>query len=546
MSSACVEPDDQNYQLSFRASGSTPPRNGQDARSFPVACLLKQKHSVLLRFLFTLFLILGMAGKSASAQAETDNTKRIVSALRMNEYTEALRITRSELSRFPTSPRLWTLQGLALAGQGNTTEALRSYRHALKLSPNYLAALESAAQMLYSSRNPEATPYLEQIIRIHPDEQVAHAMLGTLAFLRGDCGEAVKHFQKSREQIQAQPVAILEFGNCLAQLNELDSAVSLLQSQLTTNPDNVDIRRGLAGVQLKAGKPQDAIETLSPLLREQNTDVDTERMAAAVYEANKDTPRAVEILHDAIVRDPTNVGLYIDFANISFVHQSFQAGVEMVSVGLKAQPNSAALYLVRGVLYVQLALFDKAFADFEKAEELDPHQAFSAAANELLASEGKAPKRKALADLRLKLAKNPRDAFLWSLEASLLSDTSPAPDTPEFSEAIHAAKTAIVLQPSLASAYDVLAKLDEQTGKTNDAILQYRNALRYDPKDQTALYHLIMMLRKNDSKGEVPEMLKQLAKLRQDATQQEAENNRYKLIVEPDSSKSAPAPGDHN
>jgi hypothetical protein len=55
-----------------------------------------------------------------------------------------------------------------------------------------------------------------------------------------------------------------------------------------------------------------------------------------------------------------------------------------------------------------------------------------------------------------------------------------------------------------------------------------------------------MTLRKTDQKSEVPELLKRLAELRQEATQKEAEDNRYKLMIEPDSSTDANKVGEHN
>ena len=62
-------------------------------------------------------------------------------------------------------------------------------------------------------------------------------------------------------------------------------------------------RRALVAVQLAAGRPQEALATMQPLL-DSDPDVSTMRLAAAVYEANKDTPNAVKILRDAIVKRP--------------------------------------------------------------------------------------------------------------------------------------------------------------------------------------------------------------------------------------------------
>jgi tetratricopeptide (TPR) repeat protein len=76
----------------------------------------------------------------------------------------------------------------------------------------------------------------------------------------------------------------------------------------------------------------------------------------------------------------------------------------------------------------------------------------------------------------------------------------------------------------------VLAKLYLQNGQFPEAAEQCRKALEIDPKDQTALYHLIQALRKSDKNGEIPPLLKQLAALRQQATHDEREQFRYKLV----------------
>jgi hypothetical protein len=46
---------------------------------------------------------------------------------------------------------------------------------------------------------------------------------------------------------------------------------------------------------------------------------------------------------------------------------------------------------------------------------------------------------------------------------------------------------------------------------------------------------LILVLRKTNDRTEIPDLLKRLAKARQDATKEEAEHNRYKLVIEPGS-----------
>jgi tetratricopeptide (TPR) repeat protein len=472
----------------------------------------------------------------AVGQTATDSVGRITSALRNNDSDQALQLLDPALREQPNNPQLWTLQGLAYSGKGDQKAALASFQRALKVSPNYLPALEGASQLEYNAGSAEAVPLLQRVLRLQPNDPTTHAMLAVLAYKKGDCAGAVQHFAQSGSLMDSQPGALQEYGACLMKLKETEKAISVFQRILSSQPDDPRARRGLAAVELTAGRPQDALTTLQPLLAANDPEVPTIRLAAAACEANNDTPAAVKLLHDAIVKDPRNVALYVDFANIAMTHQSFQTGIEMIDAGLKLQPKAAELYLARGVLYVQLADYDKAEADFQSAEQLDPNQALSAAAQGMIAEErNQNDPDRALATVRSKLAKQPGDAFLWYLQAAILAQRAPTPGSAEFQQAVRSASKAVDLQPSLAAAHDVLAKLYLQAGQTTLAAKECRLALRYDPKDQTALYHLILVLRKTNDKTEIPELLKRLAKARQDATKEEAEHNRYKLVIEPGS-----------
>jgi tetratricopeptide (TPR) repeat protein len=327
-----------------------------------------------------------------------------------------------------------------------------------------------------------------------------------------------------------------EYGACLLRLKQADRAITVFQQILASHPDDPRARSGLAAVQFAADHPRDALATLQPLL-EANPGVDTLQLAASAHEALGETPEAVKLLRDAIVKDPRRTSLYVDFANIAFAHQSFQAGIEMMNSGLKLQPDAAPLRLARGVLYVQIGDFEKAQADFDKAEQLDPEHSAAGIAQGLIAEEKhQDDPDKALAVVRSKLAKTPNDAFLLYLESAIIQQKAPAAGSPEFVHGMESAKKAVKLQPSLGNAHNVLANYYLQAGETDAAIAECRAALKQNAKDQTALYRMIVALRKTDHKEEIPDLLKRLAAARQDATRQEAENNRYKLVVTPPSS----------
>ena len=78
-----------------------------------------------------------------------------------------------------------------------------------------------------------------------------------------------------------------------------------------------------------------------------------------------------------------------------------------------------------------------------------------------------------------------------------------------------------------------------RSGQYNEAIKQFKAALDNDPKNQTAVYHLILALRKSGQKEEIPDLLKRLAQLREQATLQQRKRNRCELL-ESDTSPDRP------
>jgi tetratricopeptide (TPR) repeat protein len=465
----------------------------------------------------------------ALGQGSGDRIGPITSALRAREFDKAIQLLQPALQQSPKSAQLWTLQGIALSGEEREKEALASFRNALKISPEYLPALEGAAQLEYKAGSLAAIPLLQHVLQLHPDDPTSHAMLAVLFCKRGDCVAAVQHFEQTGSLLDSQPSALQQYGACLVRLKHLDKAICVFSRLVTVNSADSDARHYLATIQLMAERPKDAIETLAPLLQANDLTARTLQLAASAYEASGDTPQAVNLLRQAIVSDPRNIDLYLDFANISMDHQSFQVGISMINSGLTLQPSAPQLYVARGVLYVQLAQYEQAEADFDKADTLDPRQAIGSAALGLEAVQKNDPDQ-ALNTVRSKLAKKPNDAYLLYLQADILNQKGPDAGSSEFQAALRSVKKAVSLQPSLAPAHNLLAKLYLQTGQNRDAIEESRKALNINPKDQTAVYHLIQALRKTGDKTELPDLLKRLAQLRQEATRQEEQHNRYKLI----------------
>lgn len=463
------------------------------------------------------------------SQVQTQSADAITAALRAREFEQAVQLSRSALQKNPADSHLWTLQGIALANLHNNKEALAAFQKALKLSPDAVAALAGAAQIEYETNSAGAVPLLKRLLKLRPADPTAHAMLAVLQFRHGNCAEAIANFEAAGSLLDTQLDAQNAYGTCLVRLRRFDAATGVFEKALALNPDDPRQRQLLAAIQLMARHPQDAVVTLRPLIDGGRANARAMELASSAYEEAGDTPQAVSVLRQAILLDPNNPNFYIDFANLSLNHQSFQVGINVLSDGISQQPKVASLYLARGVLYVQLADYEKAEADFEMAHQLDPSQSLSFAAQGLVAAQQNDLER-ALAAVQAKLARKPDDAYLLYLQADFLAQKGAEPNTPEFRTAMQSAKRAVALQPSLGDARVVLAKLYLQAGQFQDAASECRKALEINPRDQTALYRLIQALRKTDDRKDLPELLKRLADLRKQAAREEGERNRFRLV----------------
>src|SRR5947209_5637603 len=183
----------------------------------------------------------------------------IESALREHDYQRALQLAQSAVQQSPNNPKLWALQGIALSRMGRRREALAAYDRALAISPDYLPALEGAAELEYQAESKRALPLLERVVKLRPNDPTANAMLGVVKYKQRDCASAVEHFRSSWQLISSQPAALAQYGTCLMNLDKAEDALPVFQRLLSLQPDDSHARYNLAVVQLAAHSPKEAV-----------------------------------------------------------------------------------------------------------------------------------------------------------------------------------------------------------------------------------------------------------------------------------------------
>lgn len=73
-----------------------------------------------------------------------------------------------------------------------------------------------------------------------------------------------------------------------------------------------------------------------------------------------------------VTRDPKNVQAWIQLGNDYFDTRQAQKSVDAYARALELQPNNPDVLTDQGIMYRDLGQFDKAIANFEKANKIDP------------------------------------------------------------------------------------------------------------------------------------------------------------------------------
>ncbi len=470
---------------------------------------------------------------SLVAQAGGQSLQSIESLIRSKQYGEALQATQSMLRHAPQDYHLWALEGIVLSLQGNDQPALDAFDKALSISPNYTAALKGEAQLLYRTRDKRAIPILERILTRDPKDLTAHEMLAMVEEKQGDCSGAIDHFVASSAAVATHPNSLEAYGKCLAQTGQPEKAIPVFEQLAALLPERSYPKYDSALLLVQTKQYEAALRVLGPLLEAEPSDPETLSLASEAYEATGDTPKAVSLLREAIVLSPATASYYTSFAALSLNHESYQVGIDMTDAGLLRLPGEPSLYISRGMLYAQLAQYDRAEADFRKAEQLDSKQSVTSYALDLAQLQRNNPEA-AIAQVRSQLKTHPESALLHYLLARLLFDQGPEANGENSSEALRSALTAVKLKPDLLEARDLLANIYLRSSQYDLAADQCRLVLQYDPSDQVAIYHLIVALRHSpESREQIQDLVKRLSGLQAAARQQETERKKFMFVEQP-------------
>lgn len=298
-------------------------------------------------------------------------------------------------------------------------------------------------------------------------------------------------------------------------INSAEGATSKtaeLDSLINANPKNAKLYYERARIFFDLGSfPRALIDVLSSIKLD-NKSVVSYLMAGDIYIALGQGNDAVDLMSEAINNNPNNQALYTRAIEYNFLMKNDQASINFANDLLKINKNNPDAYFFKGLIFKQTDK-DKAISNFQTCVEQDPtyYNAYmqlgtlyseknndlaikyldnalkiEPESREALYAKGYHYQQKkqfqdAKEQYKLMIIANRRDfQALYNMGHCYLGQDSLVRARKHFDMALSA-------KPDYVDAMFMLGQIDEKSGNIKDAKIQYQNALKLLPNNETIL-----------------------------------------------------------
>jgi tetratricopeptide (TPR) repeat protein len=498
---------------------------------------------------FILFTSRGFSGTDDRAKAEIHASlgRRFA---QQGDLVRAEGELRQAAALAPDDSEILSSLGTVLAMQGKLEESTTIFRKALALSPGDMTVRRYLAANLWQlHRYPEARHNLEILLRENPDDGPARLLLGMVAENMKDYATAAKMLSSVPDQVRQQPEsigalarsyyhlgqtkeaqatlaglsdtgaqAVLLGAGIADEMRDYETAEHLLLSIQSEYPDRTILGYRLALVQYHEQRFGDSERTLLDLIESGHTSGRMYNLLGWCYHEQNQSKEAVQSLNRAIDTTPEDETNYTDLIEILVADRSIPSALAVARKAAAALPKSARMFELRGSLETRMGQFADAISSYSRAVELDPSRA-----SEMLGlaqaqfSGGRT--KEATASLEAASKRFPKDGRFRVLYSSVLLKEAESGDPQAERRAEGMLRSALALDPSLASAHYELGKLELNRGHLPEALQQLEAAVKLDAQSGEAHFALARAYRRAQRKEEAAREMDVYQKLKEAETQ---------------------------
>jgi len=457
--------------------------------------------------------------------------ERVEALLKQGKVNEALPLLLQLHGSQPQNSQVCLQLGMVYTELQQLDKAADFYRKALKINPEITPARRNLATVLwFLNRKQESVREFSSLLKMNPNDSVAHFYLGAFEFEQKQFLNARDHFAKAGDLAFGNPEAVpMVLETYLA---TKDTAVPLRmtgQLEQAQNP-NPDLILQVGALLLRYERYEQATKTFEKLVALGSASPETYLMLADAYDKQDEPGKAYRALSKAIAIAPKSEDGYLTLASFSSAHHNSEFALKTVKQGLEQIPGSAKLVLQEGVLWALEGDLIRAEGSFRQASQMDARWSLPRLA--LGVAELQAGKLSEAAATFREAAKQDsadyRPEYLYALS---LVRAAAQEDTARRPEIIAALRRAIGLNSKDAESRILLGQTYIAASQVESAITEFQKVIELYPGNPSAHYQLGIAYRKQGKHELAERQLHTFEELKTKLKEEENEERKALILM---------------
>jgi len=213
----------------------------------------------------------------------------------------------------------------------------------------------------------------QTVVQARPHNSRAHDNLGVALHLKGELGEAIRHFRQALRIAPNDPRAHLNLGNALGAQGKTGEAIEHFREALKIKPDYAKARNNLAGQLIAQGRSDEAISHLHQALQIEPDYVVAHNNLGNALTSQGKFDEAIGHYRRALEIDPGYANAHNNLANALRSQGKFDEAITHYRKALEFKPHIAKAHYNLAVTLKMVGNAEEAIKHFGEALHLEPN-----------------------------------------------------------------------------------------------------------------------------------------------------------------------------
>jgi protein O-GlcNAc transferase len=395
------------------------------------------------------------------------------------QFPAAVTKMKEALAADPQNAELHDELGSLYAQHKDWSNAQRAFAAAIQANPDFAMAHLHLGITLQAEQQPGALDELAKAYQLAPQNAVIALQFGQALASAGQDEQAIPVLQHALEIDPGSTEAAYQLALALQRSNQLQDAIPLLEKAASADPKNAEVLTNLGMALCQAQQAKDAVPILQRAVALTPDSATAHQNLAAAYIQLSQFDDAVSQLRMALKISPNAPQLHYNLGLAFKMQDDAAAAIPELETAEKLDSSASEPPYVLGVLYLQAGRYPDAARELNVSLKLRPENGDGwATLGSVDNNLGNLPE--AVAALREAIRQLPQqpDPHL-TLAAVLVKQNQPAEAAAERKQAAELMRTNMNRQRAEVASNSGNSLL--KSGKVDEAIVEFRDALSYDP-----------------------------------------------------------------